>query len=158
MAAATLAWQGSTDGASFSTITSMRHRANNSLLNDSNNPIVIPTAGSVQGWEKLCRLQITANASSNQLSNFKFLVTTVALGTGISQFFGFTSVSTAPTSANSTKAVTAATSGETAWGSAATATGTGTVGDFIAFQIDVASTASNGASLGTQYRARYDEA
>ena len=166
MTDAILRWQSTTDGTTFgslptsgSGILALMFRANNSDATDNGNPLVIPDAGTIQSFEKKCQVSIETNLSTNQISNLKFYVSSQNMGTGITQYYGFTSPTTAPTSANRSVATTEVptSANMTTWGGVTPTTGTGKIGNYIVMQVDVGSTASRGLQTEITYTCRYDE-
>lgn len=127
---------------------------------DSNNPMVVPTAGSDYSYEKWLRLKVTAAPDTN-LSNLKcYSDGSIGYGTGVTPYAK--AVTTYATPAQAT-----ATAGYTALGSytassaldlgTAAVTGTGEKGDHAVLMLKVDSTASPGTLTAETLTFAYDE-
>jgi hypothetical protein len=154
--------------------------ADNTTL-DTNNPIVIPAAGTVYSYYKFLFLKCTANADTHTINNVKLYSDgTNSLGTGVDLMVGLqfpvknsgaTTGYELANNANEMVAETALTSSATIFnynsgaGLAVTISESGNIinaanetTNYIVLQMNVSSTASPGATTQETFTWSYDEA
>ena len=127
---------------------------------DTNNPMVIPTAGVDYSYEKWLRLKVTV-APSTYLENLKFYTDGAnGFGTGVLLYAKAVTTFATPAEATSAAGYTDAftyTSGAALDLGTATVTGTGEKGDHAVMMMTVASTASPGTLTAETGTFSYDE-
>lgn len=127
---------------------------------DTNNPMVIPTAGVDYSFEKWLRLKVTVAPDTN-ISNLKFYTDGAnGFGTGVLLYAKAVATYATPAAATATAGYTNAfsyTSGSALDLGTAAVTGTGEKGSHAVMMMTVASTASPGTLTAETGTFSYDE-
>ena len=127
---------------------------------DTNNPMVIPTAGLDYSYDKWTRLKVTV-APDNNLSNLKFYTDGAnGLGTGVSLYAKAVQTYSTPAEATTTTGYTDAftyTSGAALDLGTAAVTGTGEKGDHAVLMMTVGTSATQGNTANETVTYSYDE-
>ena len=127
---------------------------------DTNNPMVIPTAGVDYSYEKWLRMKVTV-APDNNISNLKFYTDGGnGFGTGVLLYAKAVATYAAPAEATATAGYTNAftyTSGAALSLGTAAVTGTGEKGSHAVLMMTVGSTASPGTTSSETVTFSYDE-
>lgn len=149
-----------TNAATETEVTGITMRANDSAVNDTANPIVIPSASLNRSYEKWLRWKCTG-APSNQVTNFKYWGPGSVPATGTILYDGTTASGATPVASDSATAVTQQDTNHYSSGTALTVGGTliniNDKSNFLVLQLDVASTASPGSISQQTHNYSYDE-
>jgi len=127
---------------------------------DTNNPLVVPTAGTEYSYEKWLRLKITV-APDTQITNPKFYTDGAnGFGTGVNMYAKAVTTYATPAEATGTGGYTDAftyTSGSALTLGTGTYTATGEFADHTVAMMTVATTASQGSLVAETCTWSYDE-
>lgn len=160
--AATITMRGctGTNAGTQADITAITYRSNDSVVNDSNNPITIPSSGTNHSYEKWILWEVDV-APDNQCTNFKYWGPGTAPGTGLTVFAGTTATGVTPVNTDSTVATTQQDTNYSSSGSSLAISGTLAAiddeTDYLVLQLDVESTATQGDMTQQTYYYSYDE-
>lgn len=149
-----------TNASTETTVTGITMRANDSAVNDTANPIVVPSSGTARSYEKWIRFKCTV-APSASVSNFKYWGPNTVPGTGILLFVDTTDTGVTPVVTDSAIATdqqdTSYYSLATALSVPGTLTDVNDESDYLVFQMDVINTAEPGSITQQTHNYSYDE-
>jgi len=149
-----------TNAATEATVTGITMRANDSAVNDTANPIVVPGSGTARSYEKWIRFKCTV-APSTQVTNFNYWGPNAIPGTGTLLFVGTTDTGVTPVVTDSSVATVQQDTTHYSLATALAITGTlvnqNDETNYIVFQMDVINTAEPGSITQQTHNYSYDE-